>query len=258
MTVNNKQLVPVHRMTVKTVLIQMGETLIEHVLSYIAQYRKLDSVHFAIAKNKIYELLENLEIEQDVVKNHLVLLRYFSTEEIEWDNYEYVYRFALFTKDDLRVNFHPIANWDNVLGKDDDWKLHHFFELTDWEIIQLSEFRRELIPLDWSWENWDAILHAELMGHALREPEEAVVELTARYMEYILGNLCIDSERKQYSIFLEPKILPEVTLCAEEKIRVIRDYLLSEITLYGETRSAYQQLEYSQNLSSQLSINRMH
>lgn len=116
------------------------------------------------------------------------------------------------------------------------------FYLEDSEVLNLSKFETTPKQLIWSWENWKQITHAELMGNPLSESQETIIELTARYMEFILGNLNVNLEIKTYPLSLMPGRLSASNAVSKRKMPLIRDRLLNELSLYGETRSAFRRL----------------
>lgn len=229
--------------TVKVIMKELGEqNLIEGVVNHINQYRDVSPVHVGIFKAKIQEIFQRIENDQEPeAGNGLVLLQFFSTKDDGWGYFDYVDRFGILYEEDLLSLFHGISAFDAVIGME-RWSLMNFFSLNDLDVILLSKLNRRPKLLLWQWSRWEEILNSKLMGTAREREAEAVIELTARYLEHLLGNLNDNSEMKTFQHFIMPQYVSEEDIISETKMSLIRDRVLSEMSLYGEMRCAYRQL----------------
>lgn len=230
--------------TVKAIMQKLGqEKLIEGVIQYVSQYRKVSPVDIGIFKTKIKDLFRKFESEQEVTPKHLVLLSYFSTKE-DLGFFDYYNRLAIFYEDDILL-FRPNPVWDAAIGTEDRWLLRDFYELQDVDVILLCKLSCFPKPLVWDWNRWEEILEATVMGTACTDDAleyETVIELTGKYMEFLLGNIEINSELKTYPLFLKPERLSIDDMNSEAKMYLLRDRLQNELALYGEVRYAFRHL----------------
>lgn len=230
--------------TVKAIMKKLGQkNLTEGVISYVNQYRDVSPVHVGIFKTKIQEIFQRIigdeEPEED---NGLVLVQYLSTKDDNWGYFDYVDRFGILYEEDIFSLFRNISAFDGVIGMESRWSLINFFSLNDLDFILLSKFNRGPKLLLWYWSRWEDILNSKLLGTAQEREEEVVIELTARYMEYLLGNLEDNSEVKTFPRFVMPEYVSEEDINCDRKLQLIRDRVQNELSLYGEIRCAYRQL----------------
>lgn len=230
-----------HRVkTVKAIMQELGQQkLIEAVIEQIESYRTAGPVHEGIIKTKIRQMFLEFEENPEAGEHRLILLKHLSTQAEDWESFEYTDRFAFFYAEDVLLRFQAIPAWDSVIGTEDTWSPLNFFDLSNLEVILLSKFSQCPKQLLWDWNRWKEILHAELMGAALDDPEETVVKLCAKYMEFLLGNVGVHSETKMYPYYIMPEQVSAEDLTCERKMQLIQDRLLCELSIYGEVRQTF-------------------
>lgn len=230
--------------TVKEIMKELGQqNLIEGVINHVNQYREVSPVHEGIFKTKIQEIFQRIMGDQEPEEgNGLVLVQYLSTKDDNWGYFDYVDRFGILYEEDILSLFRNISAFDAVVGMESRWSLMNFFSLNDLDVVLLSKLNRGPKLLLWHWSRWEDILSSKLLGTAQVREEKVVVELTARYMEYLLGNLEDNSEMKTFPRFIMPEYVSEEDINCDGKLQLIRDRVQNELSLYGEIRYAYRQL----------------
>lgn len=207
-------------------------------------YKEIDKnsemLYKGIIARKIDQLYDELGRAHIPKTHENVLVMYFGSKYIRFNEWSDIIRYALFDRKTLCaiasyrdfecMDFYYNENSPNMI----------VFDINDDTVETLAELTLPN-PLCWDWENPVSIFMSPMIGTAKKYPKTATVELLTRYIEYSLKRIPANNEMMITSAFIPQPYHRKISIYndkTEEYIDWLRlDVLLNKLGLYKELRA---------------------